>query len=100
MDVYFTKFYFSKIQDYIMKSDVIKSEYKQNLIGQFLSLVDKPNFVELSLRLFTDESYFCYIFNRTMRNFEKGLISLAYYMGPFLYAVNKYVEENPNLGLN
>ncbi len=93
MDVYFTKFYFSKIQEYIMKS-------KQNLISQFFSLVDKQNFVELSLRLFTDGSYFCYIFNRTMRNFEKGLISLAYYMEPFLYAVNKYVEENPNLGLN
>ena len=30
-----------------------------------------------------------------MRNFEKGLISLAYYMGPFLFAVNKYVKENP-----
>ena len=30
-----------------------------------------------------------------MRNFEKGLISLAFYMGPFLYGVNKYVYENP-----
>ena len=33
-----------------------------------------------------------------MRNFEKGLISLAYYMGPFLYAANRYVKENPTLG--
>ena len=31
-----------------------------------------------------------------MRNFEKGLISLAYYMGPFLYGLNKYVYENPD----
>ena len=30
-----------------------------------------------------------------MRNFEKGLMSLAYYMGPFLFAINKYVKENP-----
>ena len=30
-----------------------------------------------------------------MRNFEPGLISLAYYMGPFLFGVNKYVKENP-----
>jgi len=30
-----------------------------------------------------------------MRNFEKGLISLAYYMGPFLYGLNKYVYDNP-----
>jgi hypothetical protein len=35
-----------------------------------------------------------------MRNFEKGLISLAYYMGPFLFAVNKYVKENPQYGFN
>ena len=31
-----------------------------------------------------------------MRNFEKGLISLAYYMGPLLYGLNKYVYENPD----
>jgi len=30
-----------------------------------------------------------------MRNFEGGLISLAYYMGPLLYGLNKYVYENP-----
>ena len=30
-----------------------------------------------------------------MRNFEEGLISLAQYMGQFLYGVNKYVYENP-----
>ena len=36
-----------------------------------------------------------------MRQFDKGLISLAYYMGPFLFAVNKYVKENPqNFAMN
>ena len=30
-----------------------------------------------------------------MRNFDEGLISYAYYMGPFLYGLNKYVKENP-----
>ncbi len=96
--VIFTNSYFNKIQDYICKSQLIEDRFKNDLIQQFKSLVDKPNFLELSLRQYTGESNFCYIFNRTMRNFEKGLISLAYYMGPFLYAANRYVKENPTLG--
>ena len=96
----FKKSYFKKIKEYINNSDVIESKYKPELIEQFRSLVDKQNFVELSIRQYTGETKFCYIFNRTMRNFEKGLISLAYYMGPFLYGVNKYVKENPYLGFN
>ena len=35
-----------------------------------------------------------------MRNFESGLISLAYYMGPFLYGLNKYVKENPDYAMS
>ena len=35
-----------------------------------------------------------------MRNFESGLISLAYYMGPFLYGLNKYVKENPDFSMS
>ena len=88
----FTKSYFNKIQEYINNSEI---RNKSKLIDQFKSLVDKDNFAELSIRTYTGESGFCYIFNRTMRNFDKGLISLAYYMGPFLFAVNKYVKENP-----
>ena len=30
-----------------------------------------------------------------MRNAGKDLLSLVYYMGPFLYGLNKYVKENP-----
>ena len=35
-----------------------------------------------------------------MRNFEKGLISFAYYMGPFLYGLNKYVKDNPKFSIS
>ena len=97
-NVIFTNFDFNKIKEYINNSGLIESKYKPKFIQQFVSLVDKPNFLELSLRQYTGETNFCYIFNRTMRNFEKDLISLAYYMGPFLYAANKYVKENPSLG--
>ena len=89
----FSETYFKKIKEYINNSEII--ENKKELIEHFHSLVNKDNFVELSIRKYTGESEFCYVFNRAMRNFEKGLISLAYYMGPFLFSVNKYVKENP-----
>ena len=87
---------FQKIKNYIKHSKIIKEEEKEELIDKFESLEGRNNFVELAIRLYTGESTFCYIFNRTMRNFEKGLVSLAYYMGPFLYGLNKYVYDNPD----
>ena len=94
-NVIFTRENFKKINDYINSSEIIGDGDKKELISKFESIVDKINFVELSIRKYTGESSFCYIFNRTMRNFDSGLISLAYYMGPLLYALNKYVKENP-----
>ena len=35
-----------------------------------------------------------------MRNFEKGLIKLAYYIGPLLFGLNKYALEHPDICLN
>ena len=98
-NITFTNDNFNKIQKYINNLDVSQKE-KKKLINGFISLLDKQNFIELAIRLYTKETNFCYIFNRTMRNFEKGLISLAYYMGPFLYAINNYVKKNPHLGFN
>ena len=89
---------FQKIKEFINNYNriSIKEEEKKKLIKKFESLKGRSNFVESAIRLYTGESTFCYIFNRTMRNFEKGLISLAYYMGPLLYGLNKYVYENPD----
>ena len=92
---YFTKSNLNKIKEYINNSKTISSKEQQNLIKRFEPLVDKKNFAELAIREYTKESGFCYIFNRAMRNFEPGLISLAYYMGPFLFSVNKYVKDHP-----
>ena len=95
-NVTFTRDNFKIISNYINSSEIIGDGDKKELITKFNSIVDQINFVELSIRKYTGESSFCYIFNRTMRNFDNGLISLAYYMGPLLYALNKYVKENPN----
>lgn len=89
-NVIFESSNFKKVKDYIKNSNIIKTSQKSSLIEKFEKLVDDPYFVENSIRNYTSESGFCYIFNRTMRNFEPGLISLAYYMGPFLFAANKY----------
>ena len=92
---YFTKSNLNKIKEYINNSKTIKESEKQGLIARFVPLEGKENFAELAVREYTKESGFCYIFNRAMRNFEGGLISLAYYMGPFLFSVNKYVKDHP-----
>jgi len=86
---------FKKIKNYINNSKIINKNNKDDLINKFESLKGRQNFVELAIRFYTGENIFCYILNRTMRNFEGGLISLAYYMGPLLYGLNKYVYENP-----
>ena len=50
-------------------------------------------FVEKTIRKYTGESIFCYLFNRIMRNIEPGIIYLSYFMGPFLFELNKYVKK-------
>ena len=50
--------------------------------------------MESSIKAYTNESTFCYLFNRMMRNFESGIISLSYYMGPLLFELNKYVRRH------
>lgn len=75
---------------------------KKNLLEKFKKLVnldDNNTFVEESLRVYTSENDFCYLFNSIMRNFETGIIKFAYYMGPLLYGLNKYVLENPSFAI-
>ena len=64
-----------------------------------LNLDTNNQFIEKAIREYTNESSFCYLLNRVMRNFESGLIELAYYMGPLLYGLNKYVKENPEYSM-
>ena len=76
---------------------------KDGLYEQFRGLLNLDNnntFIEKAIREYTKTSAFCYLLNKTMRNFESGLISLSYYMGPFLYGLNKYVKENPAFAMS
>ena len=94
---------FTKILGSLAKINFNDSAGKKKLIEQFkgyLLINDNNSFLEKSIRDYTSESPFCYLFNKLMRNFESGLISFAYYMGPFLFAANKYVKENPSFAMS
>ena len=90
----FTSSNYDIIEDYI-ENTKLEEEKRNNLKNMFSELKDQDNFVELAIKKYTEESKFWYLLNRTMRNFDEGLISYAYFMGPFLYGLNKYVKENP-----
>ena len=51
-------------------------------------------FVEETIRKYTGESIFCYLFNKMMRNIESGIIYLSYFMGPLIFELNKYVKNH------
>ena len=50
--------------------------------------------MEETIRKYTGESIFCYLFNRMMRNIESGIIYLANYIGPLIFELNKYVRNH------
>ena len=91
----------NKIYDCLDKMELDLNEKRKlsQIFNYLFNLKDNDTFVEESIRAYTGESIFCYLFNRIMRNFEKGLISFAYYMGPLLYGLNKYVKENKKLAI-
>ena len=68
-------------------------EHLKNIFQKLKNIEEYHIFVEKSIRTYTGESIFCYLFNRMMRNLESGLISLIYYMGPLLFELNKYVRN-------
>ena len=71
-----------------------------NIFQELKNIEDYQIFVEKSIRIYTGESIFCYLFNRMMRNLESGLISLVYYMGPLLFELNKYVKHNKDFAFS
>ena len=94
---------FSKILDYLFSSYIKKERYKNLLFNIFeilLNCKDNNSFIENSIRAYTSENCFCYLFNKSMRNFEPGLMLIAYYMGPFLFGINKYVKDNPSFAFS
>ena len=65
----------------------------KNIFKELKNTKSSKIFVEETIRKYTGEYIFCYLFNRMMRNIEAGIIRLSYFMGPFLYELNKYVKN-------
>ena len=92
---------YKKIEELLLEFDFnLKLEEKQSLLKHFEELKASKNFTEDAIKKYTGESVFCYLPNRIMRNFEKGLIKLSYYIGPLLFGLNKYALEHPDVCLN
>ena len=92
-----------QVENYIKMLDELKKNNKFELYESFQKLCeinDNNSFVEKSIREYTTEGDFCYILNRMMRHFESGLIALSYFIGPFIYGLNKYILENPSFAMS
>ena len=93
----------SIIIDFLEQINDLDKKEKDELESTFkiLSNIEEFDiFVEESIRAYTYESNFCYLFNRIMRNIESGLIILSYYIGPFLFGLNSYVKRYPIFGFS
>ena len=72
----------------------ISDSNRKDFISRLELLEKKENFAELAIREYTRGSGFYYFFSREMKKFKEELYSLSYFMGPFLFCVNKYVNEH------
>ena len=90
---------YNKIKEFLDQKN-FKGEVYEDLNKKFTSLKYADDFTEKAIGYFTEEGYFCYTLNKVMREFGKGSIKLAYYIGPLLFGLNKYALEHPEKGLN
>ena len=79
-----------KLRNYFSDDD--DQSNLSEIFSKLKNIEESDVFVEKSIKTYTGESIFCYLFNRMMRNMESGIISLSYYMGPLLFELNKYVK--------
>ena len=98
----FTKENLIKINEFLSQLNFKNQNEKNDLIDKFnkLATLETNNqFIEQSIREYTSESSFYHLFNIPLKNFGKGLIPFSYFMGPFLFGLNKYVKDNPKFAM-
>lgn len=67
--------------------------------NDFQKLKNSQNFTEDAIRFYTKQDSYYNIINSAMRTFDNHPIKLAYFLGPFLFGLNKYVLDHPEKGL-
>lgn len=97
----FEEKYYNKIKDFIyMRANSKDSKDNDKLSEIFKKLKNSKNFTEDAIKEYASKGVFCNTINYILENFEKELVKLAYFIGPFLFGLNKYALEHPNKGLN
>lgn len=75
--------------------DLIK---KNKIVMILKKLLYSKNFAYDCIREYTGEDL-CYIFNKTLRDIGKNFDGMVHFIGPFDYALYKYLKEHPNKGI-
>ena len=83
------------------KCDLLNDQTRKELNLKFEELNKSGNnFLKEAIKKYTEESYFYKVLNQVMRVFDEKLYKLAYFIGPFMLALNQYLLKYPQKGLN
>ena len=96
----FSDGYKEKIFHFIDENTNYNNIEKQRLKNIITNLKNSKNFLKESLRFYTDETNYIYIFNKTMRKIGEGLERLSFLFGPMYYSMVKYLKNHPYQALN
>ena len=72
---------------------------KQKINEIMNKLLYSKNFTLDCIKYYTSENL-CYIFNKTLRDIGKNYDGMSHFVGPFYYALFKFLHDNPQKGLN
>jgi hypothetical protein len=73
-------------------------DMKNKIIAIMKNLYYSKNFALDCIRYYTGENL-CYIFNKTLRDIGKNFDGMSHFVGPFTYALYKYLKDNPYKGI-
>ena len=71
---------------------------KIKIVAIMKNLLYSKNFAFDCIRYYTGEDL-CYIFNKTLRDIGKNFDGMSHFVGPFDYALYKYLYDHPNKGI-
>ena len=71
---------------------------KYNIYNIMKNLLYSKNFAYDCIKYYTGEDL-CYVFNKTLRDIGKNFDGMAHFIGPFNYALYKYLYDHPNKGI-
>jgi hypothetical protein len=92
-----------KVKEFINESkcDLLNDQARKELNLKFEELnKSENNFLKEAIKKYTEESYFYKVLNQVMRVFDEKLYKLAYFIGPFMLALNQHLSKYPEKGLN